>query len=75
MKNFLRILFPRTAQNAEKESAKDEDLAAHERKESERAEREEREKKVLEQRIHDTAARLHVLEWQADVEGRRRKPK
>jgi hypothetical protein len=32
---------------------------------------EAREKQALEQKLHDQRAWLHVIEWQADVRGRR----
>lgn len=34
-------------------------------------EEEEKLKNEMNQRLHDQATRLHVLEWKADVEGRR----
>lgn len=50
-----------------------EPVAEHDPTETARAVLDEGEKAEIQRRLHDAESRLHVMEWQADVEMRRRR--
>lgn len=75
MIRWLRWLFPRTKARAMMNRAAIDDLDVREREQHERLRRDAEEKQEMAQRIHDAAARLHVLEWKADVQSRQKQSK